>query len=99
MKLGRIGSVICCENYMPLLRTAMYAKGVELYHAISVDDRDTWIPTIKHIALEGRCFVLSACQLLRGADLPEPMIVRAGGGFVVVPDLDATHSHRREEIP
>jgi nitrilase len=49
---------------------AMYAKGIELYCAITVDDRDTWIPTVTHIALEGRCFVLSACQLLRRSDLP-----------------------------
>ncbi|MDB5389435.1 MAG: Nitrilase [Planctomycetaceae bacterium] len=69
-KLGRIGSVICWENYMPLLRTAMYAKGIELYCAITVDDRDTWLPTVTHIALEGRCFVLSACQFLHRSDLP-----------------------------
>lgn len=68
--LGNIGAVICWENYMPLLRTAMYAKGVELYCALTVDDRDTWIPTVTHIALEGRCFVLSACQVLRRSDLP-----------------------------
>ena len=69
-KLGRIGSVICWENYMPLLRTAMYAKGIELYCAITVDDRETWIPTVRHIALEGRCFVLSACQFLKRSDFP-----------------------------
>jgi len=68
--LGRIGTVICWENYMPLLRTAMYAKGIELYCAITVDDRETWLPTVRHIALEGRCFVLSACQVLRETDLP-----------------------------
>jgi nitrilase len=68
--LGRIGAVICWENYMPLLRTAVYAKGVELYCAVTVDDRETWVPTVRHIALEGRCFVLSACQCLRRADLP-----------------------------
>ncbi len=68
--LGKIGTVICWENYMPLLRTAMYAKGIELYCAITVDDRDTWIPTVTHIALEGRCFVLSSCQVLRRNDLP-----------------------------
>jgi nitrilase len=67
-KLGKIGSVICWENYMPLLRTAMYAKGIELYCAITVDDRETWIPTVRHIALEGRCFVLSACQFLQRSD-------------------------------
>lgn len=68
--LGKIGSVICWENYMPLLRMAMYAKGIELYCAITVDDRETWIPTVRHIALEGRCFVLSACQFVQRADLP-----------------------------
>ncbi len=68
--LGKIGTVICWENYMPLLRTAMYAKGVELYCAVTVDDRETWVPTVRHIALEGRCFVLSACQFVRRADLP-----------------------------
>lgn len=68
--LGRVGAVICWENYMPLLRTAMYAKGVELYCAVTVDDRETWVSTVRHVALEGRCFVLSACQFLRRADLP-----------------------------
>jgi nitrilase len=69
-KIGRIGSVICWENYMPLLRTAMYARQIELYCAVTVDDRDTWLSTVTHIALEGRCFVLSACQFLRRSDLP-----------------------------
>lgn len=69
-KVGKIGSVICWENYMPLMRTAMYAKGIELYCAITVDDRETWIPTVRHIALEGRCFVLSACQFLKRSNLP-----------------------------
>jgi len=68
--IGKIGSVICWENYMPLLRMAMYAKAIELYCAITVDDRDTWLPTVTHIALEGRCFVLSACPFLQRSDLP-----------------------------
>ena len=69
--LGKLGSVICWENYMPLLRTAMYAKGIQLYCAPTADDRDTWLATMQHIALEGRCFVLSACQFLLRGDCPD----------------------------
>lgn len=68
--LGRMGSVICWENYMPLLRTAMYAQGIELYCAPTVDDREGWQSTMRHIATEGRCFVLSACQYLTRGDGP-----------------------------
>ena len=76
--LGKIGAVICWENYMPLLRTAMYAKGVELYCAPTVDDRETWLPTMRHIALEGRCFVLSACQFACARRLSRPTTRVAG---------------------
>jgi nitrilase len=77
--LGKLGSVICWENYMPLLRTAMYAKGIQLYCAPTVDDRETWLPTMRMIAMEGRCFVLSACQYLMPADYPAPYADRLGG--------------------
>jgi len=70
-RLGRLGAVICWENYMPLLRMAMYSKGVQIYCAPTADDRETWLPTLRHIALEGRCFVLSACQVMRRRDFPE----------------------------
>jgi len=77
--LGKLGSVICWENYMPLLRTAMYAKGIELYCAPTVDDRESWLPTMRMIAMEGRCFVLSACQYLMPGDYPEPYAHHLGG--------------------
>ncbi len=77
---GRIGSVICWENYMPMVRMAMYAKGVALYCAPTADDRDTWIPSMQHVALEGRCFVLTACQFLRRRDLPASVRVKLGDG-------------------
>ena len=81
---GRLGAVICWENYMPLLRMAMYAKGVELYCAPTVDDRPTWIPTVRHIAVEGRCFVLSACQYL-SPDKKESSPGIRGGSCIVSP--------------
>jgi nitrilase len=77
---GRIGSVICWENYMPMLRMAMYAKNVALYCAPTADDRDTWIPTMQHVALEGRCFVLTACQFLRRKDFPDTVRMSLGDG-------------------
>lgn len=61
---GRLGAVICWENYMPLLRTAMYAKGLEIWCAPTVDDRDIWQTSMSHIAYEGRNFLVSACQYL-----------------------------------
>ena len=91
--LGRVGTVICWENYMPMLRMAMYAKGVQLYCAPTADDRETWLSTIRHIALEGRCFVLSSCQFLRRSDLPadipnrisdDPEAVLMRGGSAIV---------------
>ena len=69
--IGKIGSVICWENYMPLMRMAMYSKGIQLYCAPTADDRETWISTMTHTALEGRCFVFSSCQYLLREDCPD----------------------------
>ena len=77
--LGKIGAVICWENYMPMLRMAMYSKGVQLYCAPTADDRDTCVPTMQHIALEGRCFVLSSCQYVKRGDYPESPRPGPGG--------------------
>jgi nitrilase len=90
---GRIGAVICWENYMPMLRMAMYAKQVALYCAPTADDRDTWLATMQHIALEGRCFVLTACQFLRKqafpasvrvalGDAPDAVLMRGGSAII-----------------
>lgn len=68
---GRMGAVICWENYMPMLRMYMFSQGVTIYCAPTADDRDTWIPSMRHIALEGRCYVLTSCQHLRRDAYPE----------------------------
>ena len=69
-QLGRLGAVICWENYMPLLRTAMYAKGVQLWCVPTADGRETWLPTMRHVAREGGCFVFSCNQFTRLRDYP-----------------------------
>jgi nitrilase len=93
-EIGVFGALICWENYMPLARMAMYEQGVELYCAPTVDDRECWIPTVRHIAREGRCFVLSSCQYLTREAYPAewlestqnlPEVPIRGGSCIVDP--------------
>ncbi|MDH7490296.1 MAG: carbon-nitrogen hydrolase family protein [Anaerolineae bacterium] len=93
---GTVGGLICWENYMPLARMAMYAKGVSIYLAPTADARERWIATMRHIALEGRCYVLGCNQFVTRAmyppDLPgvadlhsQPEVLCRGGSVVVSP--------------
>ena len=82
--IGRVGAVICWENYMPLLRTAMYGQGIEIYCAPTVDDRDSWAGSMRHIAFEGRCFVLSAVQYFTRDDAPADCPIDAEPGAVLI---------------
>lgn len=91
---GRAGAAICWENHMPLLRTAMYAKNVEVWCAPTVDDRDVWQASMRHIAHEGRCFLVCACQVQPSpaelgweADGWEPDRPLIRGGSVIVGPL------------
>jgi len=90
---GKLGAVICWENYMPLLRTFMYSQGIEIYCAPTADHRPTWSATMQHIATEGRCFVLGCNQFNRRRDFPkdydtafgdEPDTVISRGGSCIV---------------
>lgn len=92
--LGKMGALICWENYMPLARMALYEQGIQIYCIPTVDDREAWIPTLRHIAREGRCFVLSACQYLTNKDYPKDILNKTrnlpelpirGGSCVVGP--------------
>ncbi len=69
--LGRLGGLICWENYMPLARYAMYAWGTQIYVAPTWDRGEPWLSTLRHIAKEGRVFVIGCCMALRKADVAE----------------------------
>lgn len=91
---GRIGTAICWENHMPLLRTAMYAKDVQIWCAPTVDERDVWQASMRHIAHEGRMFLISACQVqpspkALGIDVPhwDPERPLIQGNSVIVGPL------------
>ncbi|SMF83549.1 nitrilase [Paenibacillus uliginis N3/975] len=93
---GRIGGLICWENYMPLARTSMYAQGIDIYIAPTADARDTWQAALRHIACEGRCFVISCNQYSTKDSYPadlacyedveqDPDILSRGGSAIVSP--------------
>ncbi len=67
---GRLGGLICWENYMPLARVAMYEQGVDILLAPTWDNSDVWVASMRHIAKEGRCYVLGITSCLRGSDVP-----------------------------
>lgn len=94
--LGKMGGLICWENYMPLARMALYGKGVQLYLAPTADSRDTWQATLRHIACEGRCFVLGCNQFVTKAMYPadlagieelakQPEVMCRGGSVIISP--------------
>lgn len=93
---GRIGTVICWENYMPLVRSAMYGKGVDIYLAPTNDQRDIWQISMRHIAHEGRVFVLSCCPYMVKSVYPtdiacydeladQPELLNRGGSAIINP--------------
>ena len=95
-EIGNIGGLICWENYMPLARMAIYNKGVDIYLAPTADARDTWQATLRHIACEGRCFVLGCNQYMTKDMYPDdlkdlkeleeqPEIMCRGGSAIISP--------------
>lgn len=111
-EIGRIGGLICWENYMPLARMSMYRKGVQIYLAPTADHRDSWIATLKHIACEGRCFVLGCNQTFTKDIFPKnlpsaddeieqaPHIMARGGSVIISPlgEMLAGPVYNRETI-
>jgi nitrilase len=94
--LGRLGGLICWENYMPLARFALYESGVEIYIASTADDSDAWQATLVHIARESRAFVVAPCHYQRASSYPGDFplrdlieghdVISHGGSAVLAPD-------------
>lgn len=93
--IGKLGGLICWENYMPLARMAMYKKGIEIYLAPTADARDSWNASMIHIACEGRCYVIGCNQYFTKSDYPKhlqnelaadrPEVLSRGGSVIVSP--------------
>ena len=91
---GVIGGLLCWENYMPLARAAIYAQHCDIYLAPTWDNSDSWVSTLRHIAKEGRQFVIGVAPLLRGSDVPEELrgeTLRRRRRL----DVARSHHHRR----
>lgn len=97
LEIGRLGGLICWESYMPLARWALYTKGVQLYAAPTWDRGEPWTSTLRHIAKEGRTFVIGCCSPVRRDDVPDTFAFKAehlpdvewinpGGSCIVDPD-------------
>jgi nitrilase len=108
--VGRIGTLLCWENYMPLARYALYAQGVEIYIAPTYDSGDAWIGTMQHIAREGRCWVVNSGFVMRGSDIPDDFPdknelypdpdawVNPGDSAVIGPDGKTIAGPLRQEV-
>jgi nitrilase len=95
-ELGRIGGLICWENYMPLARFALYESGIEIYIASTADDSDAWQSTLVHIARESRAFVVAPSHFQRASSYPDDFplrdelegldVIGRGGSAILAPD-------------
>jgi nitrilase len=93
---GRLGGLVCWENYMPLARFALYESGIELYVASTADDGEAWQSTLVHIARESRCFVIAPSHFQRAASYPDDFplasllegvdVIGRGGSAILGPD-------------
>lgn len=107
---GRIGTLLCWENYMPLARYALYSQGVEIYIAPTYDSGDGWIGSLQHIAREGCCWVVGCGNLMRGSDFPDDFPeksslypdadewVNPGDSIVIAPGGEIVAGPMHEEI-
>jgi len=106
---GRVGTLLCWENYMPLARYALYSQGVEIYIAPTYDSGDGWIGTLQHIAREGCCWVVGCGNLMKGSDIPKDFPekemlypdanewVNQGDSIVIAPGGEIVAGPMREE--
>src|SRR5438105_3368617 len=91
--LGRVGGLICWENMMPLARFALYESGIEIYVALTADDTESWLDSMRHIARESRSFVISCCVYQRASSYPDDVpisegddVLGRGGSAILGPD-------------